>query len=189
MAAGSAFGRIAPPDGDAFFISRMKRAPRLASAASKLRRVRFARERSASIDTPSNRSPNSTRLAAAIFPRTPIGSATASLNVAAKHLTRLAGQQRVPRFTGRIFQCRSVARRLEKRRGVEDDDVVVGLGPAAGEKRAEPRRILLRITTGHDVQGRAFEASVLGRDLELRDRPVRQAQRAGFAVKRDLVEA
>src|SRR6478609_3793102 len=154
MSAGSASGRIAPPDGDAFLISRMKRAPDLSSVASKLRRVRFACERSASIDTPSNRTRSSSRLATAILPRTPIGSATACLDVAVEHLTGLPGQQRVPRFTGGIFQCRGTAGRMEKGGGVQDDDVIVGLGPAASEKRPEPRRILLRTTARHDVQGR-----------------------------------
>ena len=47
-------GRIAPSEGDAFLISRMKRAPFLASAAARLRARRRARAlASASSDTPS----------------------------------------------------------------------------------------------------------------------------------------
>ena len=61
--------------------------------------------------------------------------------------------------------------------------------PRPASKRSEPRRILLRIAAGHDLQRRAFEAGVLGRDLELLDlAAVRQPQRPRLAVQRDLVE-
>src|SRR5690348_13804657 len=112
-----------PADGEARLISRMKRAPSCASVAARLRWVGPARVRRESNVTPSKRCFSSSRLAAAIFARTPTGSATACLDVPVENLSRRARAKNVARLDRGILQARRFSGGVEQHGGVEDRDV------------------------------------------------------------------
>ena len=59
---------------------------------------------------------------------------------------------------------------------------------ASVHQRPEPRSIFIDVATGHDLQGSALEAGILGRDHLFRDDVVRKPHRSRFTMKRDLVE-
>ena len=101
----------------------------LSSVASKLRRVRFARERSASIDTPSISHAQLIAFGYGDLTKDASGSAMACLDEAVEHLTGLPGHATRHALHRRIFQCRGTAGRMEKRGGVQDDDVISAWAP------------------------------------------------------------
>ncbi len=80
------------------------------------------------------------------------------------------------------------ARREEQRGGVEDHDILLLARRRAIEQRLQPPRILGHIAAGDGLERGALQPGVFRHDLQLFDRPVRQAQRAGLGVERNFVE-
>src|SRR5690349_17125621 len=107
---------MAPSDGEALLISRMKRAPGWPSIAARLRFVGFARERRASSVAPAKRCASSSLFASAMRPRTQTGSATAGLDETIEHATAQARQQDLSGIIGSIFQRWRFARGMKERR-------------------------------------------------------------------------
>src|SRR5690349_4239672 len=119
----------------------MNRAPLLPMTAARLRSVDVAKSRNFSMETPAKRASSSTRLALAIRQRTPPGSVTASLHESVQNPASRASPQCLARMTGAIAQVRRLARRVQQRRGIEDDNVFFCSSGLACEQRTQPRRI------------------------------------------------
>src|SRR5579872_6826663 len=167
----------------------MKRAPGCASAAARLWVVGSAGARSASSETPAYRPASSSRLAAAISPRTPTGSATARLHEALEHLNRAPRRDRLVREDRSVAERRCLARGQQQRGRIEHDDVLLGTGRLARQHPLQASRVFLNVAAGDDVERRAFEARLFGRDFEFIDLAAKEPHRARLAVQRDLVEA
>src|SRR5690348_5926713 len=118
---------MAPRDGEAFLISRMKRLPACASASERLRFVGVARSLSESGLAPSKRLARSARLDSAMSPRTP--SATADLHEIAQQLPCPAGRNRLLRTLDAFAKVRCDPCDFEQRAGVDCDDRPLCLGP------------------------------------------------------------
>src|SRR5438309_1124165 len=149
---------MAPSDGDALLISRMKRAPGRIITPTRLRCVGPARARNASSVTPANRRASSSPLAATIWPRTPAGSVTARLDELGKNLGCPARRQRLARYRRAFEQVGGFAGCKQQRSAIEDYNVLLGAGRAAAKQRRKARRILLDVAAGDVLERCALQS-------------------------------
>ena len=168
----------------------MKRAPGFASADARLRDVDFARLRKSSSETRSKREASSRRLAAAISPRTPIGSATARLDISIEHLTGRASAQNLPRKLCRFLQSSSFARRLRSAAALR---MTMSFRPAPpSPARSARRRAAFSagsppVTTFSGARSRPASSGLISQFADLSVSDSRIATR--FTVQSDFVEA
>src|SRR6185437_12925127 len=175
-----------PADGDAFLISRMKRAPSCAILSARLRWVGRARARSVSSETPSNRRLSSSFFAAAIRPSTP--SATACLDESMEQVQRLTRRHRVERHGDTSAKIWSDARGHQQGAGIERDDRGIRFARLAFEDSREARRIFPRRSADDALDRKPPQSRLLGRDLDLLELVVVEQDRLGEPMERHLVE-
>src|SRR5436189_77212 len=111
MAPTSAPARIIPADGEAFLISRIKRAPGLEMILARPCRAGVARARRASIETPAKRASSSARFTSAILTKIPVGSAIARLDELVEQMPCPARSDRFQSHSNAVAQAPGFARR------------------------------------------------------------------------------